>query len=202
MKPRLVRGFCISVTYLLRRGVIGQNGGLAGQCKGSRSPTTVFLAATTHANSTNANIGLGLNKETWVLSARVMVGAIVRPSRFWGCGAHRVSIAEKAPAKCACEGNRVGRHVILPIFDVPSHSVRRTPSELRAKNGSILRFSAYVMRDSRYVKRLMYLLSHTSVGRQMNNGKNRVPSHRNGVRPATIGAEGTTCRPGGPRDPA
>lgn len=34
-----------------------------------------------HANSTNANIGLGLNKETWVLSARVMVGAIVRPSR-------------------------------------------------------------------------------------------------------------------------
>lgn len=48
-----------------------------------------------HANSTNANIGLGLNKETWVLSARVMVGAIVRPSRFWGCGAHRVSIAEK-----------------------------------------------------------------------------------------------------------
>ncbi len=40
-----------------------------------------------HANSTNANIGLGLNKETWVLSARVMVGAIVRPSRFWGCGA-------------------------------------------------------------------------------------------------------------------
>ena len=131
-----------------------------------------------HANSTNANIGLGLNKETWVLSARVMVGAIVRPSRFWGCGAHRVSIAEKAPAKCACEGNRVGRHVILPIFDVPSHSVRRTPSELRAKNGSILRFSAYVMRDSRYVKRLMYLLSHTSVGRQMNNGKNRVPSHK------------------------
>ncbi len=127
---------------------------------------------------------------------------IVRPSRFWGCGAHRVSIAEKAPAKCACEGNRVGRHVILPIFDVPSHSVRRTPSELRAKNGSILRFSAYVMRDSRYVKRLMYRLSHTSVGRQMNNGKNRVPSHRNGVRPATIGAEGTTCRPGGPRDPA
>lgn len=140
--------------------------------------------------------------QKWVLSARVMVGAIVRPSRFWGCGAHRVSIAEKAPAKCACEGNRVGRHVILPIFDVPSHSVRRTPSELRAKNGSILRFSAYVMRDSRYVKRLMYLLSHTSVGRQMNNGKNRVPSHRNGVRPATIGAEGTTCRPGGPRDPA
>lgn len=33
-----------------------------------------------HANSTNANIGLGLNKETWVLSARVMVGAIVRPA--------------------------------------------------------------------------------------------------------------------------
>ncbi|MDB6913626.1 hypothetical protein, partial [Bifidobacterium longum] len=53
--------------------------GLAGQCKGSRSPTTVFLAATTHANSTNANIRL--SKETWVLSARVMVGAIVRPSR-------------------------------------------------------------------------------------------------------------------------
>lgn len=170
MKPRLVRAFAYpSRTY---------SGGLAGQCKGSRSPTTVFLAATMHANSTNANIGLGLNKETWVLSARVMVGVIVRPSRFWGCGAHRVSIAEKAPAKCACEGNRVGRHVILPIFDVPSHSVRRTPSELRAKNGSILRFSAYVMRDSRYVKRLMYLLSHTSVGRQMNNGKNRVPSHK------------------------
>ncbi|MFR5261820.1 MAG: hypothetical protein ACLTE5_08845, partial [Bifidobacterium longum] len=60
-------------------GVIGQNGGLAGQCKGSRSPTTVFLAATTHANSTNANIRL--SKETWVLSARVMVGAIIRPSR-------------------------------------------------------------------------------------------------------------------------
>ena len=65
-------------------------------------------------------------------------------------------------------------------FRRASHSVRRTPSELRAKNGSILRFSAYVMRDSRYVKRLMYLLSHTSVGRQMNNGKNRVrPTKRN-----------------------
>ena len=138
----------------------------------------------------------------WPITPRVMVGAIVRLSRFWGCGAHRVSIAEKAPAGCARKENRVGRHVILPIFDVLSHSVRRTPSGLRAKNGSILRFSAYVMRDSRYVKRLMYLLSHTSVGRQMNNGKDRVPSHRNGVRPATIGAEGTTCRPGGPRDPA
>ena len=194
MKPRLVWGFCISVTYLLRRaGRSMQRLAFANNCLPRRN-----YARQQH----QCDIGLGLNKETWVLSARVMVGAIVRPSRFWGCGAHRVSIAEKAPAKCACEGNRVGRHVILPIFDVPSHSVRRTPSELRAKNGSILRFSAYVMRDSRYVKRLMYLLSHTSVGRQMNNGKNRVPSHRNGVRPATIGAEGTTCRPGGPRDPA
>lgn len=107
-----------------------------------------------------------------------MVGAIVRLSRFWGCDAHRVSIAEKAPARCARKENRVGQHVILLIFNVLSHSVRRTPSELRAKNGSILRFSAYAMRDSRCVNRLTYLPSHTFVGRQMNNGKNRVPSHK------------------------
>mgnify|MGYP000028350255 CR=1 FL=1 len=56
MKPRLVRGFLHIRRVPTPAGVIGQNGGLAGQCKGSRSPTTVFLAATTHANSTNANI--------------------------------------------------------------------------------------------------------------------------------------------------
>lgn len=63
-----------------------------------------------------------------------------------GCGAHRVSIAEKAPAKCACEENRVGR--------------------------------------------------------QMNNGKNRVPPHKkeSGLPPLAQGV--STCRPGGPRDPA
>ena len=44
-----------------------------------------------------------------------------------GCGAHRVSIAEKAPAKCACEGNRVGRHVILPIFDVRPTAFEERP---------------------------------------------------------------------------
>ena len=49
-----------------------------------------------HANSTNANIGLGLNKETWVLSARVMVGAIVRPSRFWGCGACEMRVRRES----------------------------------------------------------------------------------------------------------
>lgn len=56
MKPRLVPGLLHIRRVPTPAGVIGQNGGLAGQCKGSRSPTTVFLAATTHANSTNANI--------------------------------------------------------------------------------------------------------------------------------------------------
>lgn len=194
MKLRLVRGFCISVTYLLwRAGRSMQRLAFANNCLPRRNYARQQHQCEHRVRVKQRNVGL----------IRACHGRCDRPPQpCRGCGARRVSIAEKAPAKCARKENRVGRHVILPIFDVPSHSVRRTPSELRAKNGSILRFSAYVMRDSRYVKRLMYLLSHTSVGRQMNNGKNRVPSHRNGVRPATIGAEGTTCRPGGPRDPA
>ena len=50
-----------------------------------------------------------------------MVGAIVRPSRFGAVALIESVLQKKAPAKCARKENRVGRHVILPIFDVPSH---------------------------------------------------------------------------------